>query len=76
MPKAIARPVSGITCGDCPQMIEGVVGALPGVTVAEVNARAGVVAVIYDVPAEPAGIEAAVLQAGYRITQHTEGKSS
>jgi len=76
MPKAMLRPVPGITCGDCRESIEGAVGVLPGVAVAEVNIRTRAVAVLYDAPAEPAGIEAAIRGAGYRIGRHTEGSTS
>ncbi|MEU0108399.1 heavy metal-associated domain-containing protein [Streptomyces sp. NPDC006251] len=76
MPKAIERSIRGITCGDCRHAIENAVGVLPGVAVAEVNTRARAVAVLYDAPAEPAAIEAAIRGAGYRIAHHTEGSTS
>ncbi|MFD3928319.1 heavy-metal-associated domain-containing protein [Streptomyces sp. NPDC058614] len=76
MPKALIRAVPGITCGQCRQAIEGAVGALPGVTVADVSTGARAVAVLYDAPAEPAGIDAAIRGAGYRIGQYTDGSTS
>ncbi|MEV5450350.1 heavy-metal-associated domain-containing protein [Streptomyces sp. NPDC052535] len=69
MPKALVRSVPAIRCGDCRQVIEGAVGALPGVAVAEVDAGSRSVAVLYEAPAEPAGIDAAIRHAGHRIAQ-------
>ncbi|EGX61026.1 hypothetical protein SZN_04206 [Streptomyces zinciresistens K42] len=75
MLKALIR-----ACGQCQVAIEGVVAALPGVTIADVSSRARAVAVRYDAPAEPSGIEAAIRGAGYRIGPYrnpsTEGSTS
>jgi Cu+-exporting ATPase len=44
----VAIPVSGMTCPDCPQKIEGALRALPGVGHAAVNLHTGVAVVDYD----------------------------
>ncbi|MFF3875181.1 heavy-metal-associated domain-containing protein [Streptomyces sp. NPDC001978] len=76
MPKALIRAVPGITCGQCRQAIEGAIGALPGVTVADVSTGTRAVAVLYDAAAEPAGIDAAIRRAGCRIEQSAGGSTS
>ncbi|WP_327432901.1 heavy-metal-associated domain-containing protein [Streptomyces sp. NBC_01236] len=77
MPKVLERAVPDITCGQCQDAVEGAVTALPGVTVADVSTRTRAVAVLYDAPAEPAGIEAAIRGAGYRICPHaTQGRTT
>ncbi|MFB8128716.1 heavy-metal-associated domain-containing protein [Streptomyces mirabilis] len=76
MPKALIRAVPGITCGQRRQVIEGAVGALPGVTVTDVSTGTRAVAVLYDAPAEPGGIDAAIRGAGYRIGQSAGGSTS
>ncbi|MGI5139327.1 MULTISPECIES: heavy-metal-associated domain-containing protein [unclassified Streptomyces] len=76
MPKVLERAVPGITCGDCRDAIEGAVTALPGVTVADVSTRTRAVAVLYDAPAEPVAIEAAIRGASYRIARHRNGRTS
>ncbi|WP_331753192.1 cation transporter (plasmid) [Streptomyces sp. NBC_00637] len=76
MPKAIMRSVGGITCGDCRQAVESAVGAVPGVSVAEVDVHARTVAVLYDFPAFTDSIDEAIQIAGYKINHRSTRRAS
>jgi copper chaperone len=59
--------VPEIHCNHCKISIEGAVGALDGVTAAQVDVDAATVAVSFDEPADFDGIVAAIEEQGYEV---------
>jgi len=59
--------VPEIHCNHCKMSIEGAVGALEGVTKAEVDVSAATVAVAFEAPADLDAIVAAIEEQGYEV---------
>jgi len=76
MPEVITLPVPGMTCAMCQRAVEDAVGELAGVSAATVDLTARTVTVTYDAPAQRAGIEAAIADAGYEVASPQRGDSS
>ncbi|GHE38986.1 heavy-metal-associated domain-containing protein [Streptomyces lavendulocolor] len=68
MSQVITLAVSGISCGDCRQAIGSAVGAVTGVSAAQVDAEARTVDVAYGASAALPRIVAAVEERGYEIS--------
>jgi copper chaperone len=76
MPEVITLPVPGMTCGTCQRAVEDAVGEVAGVSAATADLTARTVTVTYDAPAQRAGIEAAIAEAGYEVAGAQRGGSS
>lgn len=60
--------VSGMTCGHCVASVEEEVSEIPGVSSVEVELASGRLVVVSPDPIDPALVRAAVVEAGYTVT--------
>jgi copper chaperone CopZ len=60
--------VTGMTCGHCVAAVSAEVGAVPGVSAADVDLESGTLTVTSAGPVERASIAAAVAEAGYSLS--------
>jgi len=59
--------VTGMTCGHCAASVREEIGAIPGVTTVDVDLATGTVTIDSTRDLDPAAIERAVREAGYRL---------
>jgi len=59
--------VDGMTCGHCVDAVRSEVGALSGVSAAQVELATGTLTVVSAAPLDTAAVRAAVEEAGYQL---------